>query len=369
MLSRLIKRLAGAPPPPVGAVAVDGAFLEDLTRTYARCAQQVLDDNFDHDRYGEEALAELSVRTAAFTTATLGSLMNEPRQWARAHDLFSDARSRRWFVDLVVYRLLGHRHVRLSRDDGRFRADCDLARAMGEDGAALSGGYGPARRYRIDGTEGESVVLDGWWFNIAWPFLIGQYRLDRDAVRIAVEPGDRVIDAGACFGDTTLAFADAAGSGGRVHAFEIIQENLAVARHNLTLNPRFASTVCFSAEALGDRCGTLYVHGSGPGAIVSTAPSAEPVTVTTIDEYVRREALERVDFIKMDIEGSEAAALRGATDTLRRFRPKLAISLYHRPEDLRQIPLWVDNLRLGYRLYLDHYTIHLEETVLYAVAD
>ena len=367
MLSRFIKHLARAPQP-AGAVAEDGAFLEDLTRTYARCAQQVLDDNFDHDRYGEEAGARLSGRTVAFATATLGSLMSEPGQLARAYGRFSDALSRRWFVDLVVYRLLGHRHVRLARNDARFRADCERARGMGEDGAALSGGYGPARRYRMAGTDGESVVLDGWWFNIAWPFLIGQYRLDRDQVRIAVEPGDRVIDAGACFGDTTLAFADAAGSGGRVHAFEIIPGNLAVARHNLSLNPRFASSVHFSAEALGERCGTLYVHGGGTGAMVSTAPSAEPVAVTTIDDYVRREALERIDFIKMDIEGSETAALRGATDTLRRFRPKLAISLYHRPVDLWQIPLWVDSLGLGYRLYLDHYTIHLEETVLYAVA-
>jgi hypothetical protein len=76
----------------------------------------------------------------------------------------------------------------------------------------------------------------------------------------------------------------------------------------------------------------------------------------------------RVDFIKMDIEGSELAALKGASGALREWKPRLAISLYHRVEDFHAIPLWLDSLGLGYRFFLDHYSIHHEETVLYAIA-
>jgi hypothetical protein len=67
-------------------------------------------------------------------------------------------------------------------------------------------------------------------------------------------------------------------------------------------------------------------------------------------------------------EGSELSALKGAETSIRRWRPKLAISLYHRPEDFFSIPLRIDSLSVGYNFFLDHYSIHNEETVLYAAA-
>ena len=66
--------------------------------------------------------------------------------------------------------------------------------------------------------------------------------------------------------------------------------------------------------------------------------------------------------------GSELAALQGGENVLRRDRPRLAISLYHRSEDFFAIPLWIDGLGCGYRFYLQHYSIHGEETVLYAIS-
>ncbi len=370
MLSRFIKswgRPAAAGELPAGA---GGArFSAHLTRVYAAATQACFDDNFDHDRYGPVADSALHARTQAFCAATISDLLESPAPAARLYELLQDDQSRACLIDLIAYRLLGHRHVRLERNNARFHAHCARARSMGEAGAALVGGYGDARRYHLQGESGQQVVLDGWWFNVAWSFLIRQYWLTRgDATLVAARPGDCVIDAGACFGDTTLAFADAVGAGGQVHAFEVVPDNLAVARHNLSLNPRFAATVRCNAQALGAVSGRLYVHGSGPGAVVNAQAGGQPVDVISIDEYVTNEALTQVDFIKMDIEGSESQALDGAIETLRRFRPKLAISLYHRPIDLTRIPLWVDNLGLGYRLHLDHYTIHQEETVLYAIA-
>ena len=88
----------------------------------------------------------------------------------------------------------------------------------------------------------------------------------------------------------------------------------------------------------------------------------------SIDSLVSEGVIERIDFIKMDIEGSELAALMGGEFALRKWKPKLAISLYHRPEDLFAIPIWIESLQCGYRFFLDHYSIHHEETVLYAQA-
>jgi FkbM family methyltransferase len=345
------------------------AFIERLAAGFGAAMQRSEPDNFDHERYGEPGTGASRARIAAFADQTLKSLIGRPDDWNLLHDRLADDASRNWLLDLAMYRLLGHSHVRLPTNCPAFHAQCAHAKTLGEPGGALVGGAAESRRYQIAGLHGQVVVLDGWWFNIAWPFLLRQYFFERGGVRIAPRAGDCVIDAGACFGDTTLAFADAVGVSGQVHGFEVVPGNLAVARHNVALNPRFQSSVILDSRALGKDPGTLYLHGSGPGALVSADPGGDPVAVVAIDDYVDVAGLPRVDFIKMDIEGSESAALEGAIGTLRRWRPRLAISLYHHPSDLTRIPLWVDNLDLGYRLYLDHHTIHHEETVLYAVAE
>jgi len=93
--------------------------------------------------------------------------------------------------------------------------------------------------------------------------------------------------------------------------------------------------------------------------------SAETVT---IDDFVTRAELERVDFVKLDIEDAEAAALTGAKTTIERWKPKLAVAIYHSDEQFVAVPELVAELEPSYRLFLDHLTVHDEETVLYATA-
>ena len=76
---------------------------------------------------------------------------------------------------------------------------------------------------------------------------------------------------------------------------------------------------------------------------------------------------ERVTFIKMDIEGAEVEALKGAKEIIQRDRPKLAISAYHRAEDIVNIPILVKEFVPDYHLYFRHYSNDVNETVLYAV--
>ena len=68
----------------------------------------------------------------------------------------------------------------------------------------------------------------------------------------------------------------------------------------------------------------------------------------------------------MDIEGAEPLALEGAIETIKRFRPKLAIAIYHSMNDFVAIPNWILNLDLDYEIFIGHYTIHAEETVCFA---
>lgn len=74
-----------------------------------------------------------------------------------------------------------------------------------------------------------------------------------------------------------------------------------------------------------------------------------------------------ITLIKMDVEGAEMEALRGAVDTIRRNRPKLAISIYHKRDDILEIPLFIHQLDLGYKFYLRHHSTTFDELVLYAV--
>lgn len=74
-----------------------------------------------------------------------------------------------------------------------------------------------------------------------------------------------------------------------------------------------------------------------------------------------------IDFIKLDVEGAEIPALRGASRLLERCRPTLAISLYHRPDDLWAIPETLDSLCPDYRLLIRQHYFNSFDCVLYAI--
>jgi hypothetical protein len=105
---------------------------------------------------------------------------------------------------------------------------------------------------------------------------------------------------------------------------------------------------------------------NGPGSRPAADSRGVEVETQTIDDLVAANSLDRVDFIKMDIEAAEPDALMGAEQTLRKHRPQLAISIYHDARHFACIPNWLADLNLGYRFFIDHFTIHSEETVLFA---
>ena len=75
---------------------------------------------------------------------------------------------------------------------------------------------------------------------------------------------------------------------------------------------------------------------------------SEVIDIVDIDSYVKQHELD-VALIKLDLEGEEENALEGAVETIRRQRPVLLVSIYHRPSDFFSLRGWLDRLRIGYQ--------------------
>src|SRR5258707_15414601 len=146
--------------------------------------------------------------------------------------------------------------------------------------------------------------------------------------------------------------------------------NIGILQQNLAFNADLGAKTRVIQRALWSRSGEKFVFNDmGPGSHPTADGAGVDVETQTVDDFVSENSVERIDFIKMDIEGAEPEALVGAERTIRKYRPQLAISVYHDPRHFASIPRWIVGLDLGYRLYLDHFTIHEEETVLFARAD
>ena len=115
--------------------------------------------------------------------------------------------------------------------------------------------------------------------------------------------------------------------------------------------------------ALGSVRGTMPFNATGTAGS-SLGLSEDLVSITTLDHLLQDES---PTFIKMDIEGAELDALRGAEQTIRRCKPVLAACLYHRPADLWQIPLFVHSICPDYNFFLRRYSDECWEEVFYAV--
>jgi FkbM family methyltransferase len=103
--------------------------------------------------------------------------------------------------------------------------------------------------------------------------------------------------------------------------------------------------------------------GSGEGASISETGTAH-IAVAALDDVLAGHA---VDFIKLDVEGMELKALQGGRKLIQRSRPVLALSLYHLPQDLWELPLALADLFEGYRFHVRQHWFNSFDSVLYGI--
>ena len=343
-------------------------FMDDILQSFYVKIHSFQENNWDFERYislGKDADKTFFIDQCKYY---LNFLFKNQEKLEYVYNLLADNESKDWLKNILLFRILGHMHFRLPTNNEQHWQKRQKAKQMrvSESNLNYLGTFGALEKYAVS-FEGQDITLDCGWGNLAWTFLFKQYYLNRNTVKVQPELGDYIIDAGSCFGDTSLAFATSVRENGRIFSFEIEQNNLDIACYNLMQNESLAERIVISKYALSDTPESkLYLHGYGPGATISDKPSNTPITTTTIDHVVNEGSIDKVNFIKMDIEGSELQTLHGAVETIRKFRPKLAISIYHKPTDIFEIPIFIHRLDVGYQLFIDHYTIHNEETVLYA---
>lgn len=164
------------------------------------------------------------------------------------------------------------------------------------------------------------------------------------------------IDGGGCKGETTLLFAEKHPDYKRVDIFEPDERNISAARLSVSrlMNTRFHPI------GLSDERGTLYFD-SGQGSASSISDKGDvAIDVEALDNIVQD-----ASFIKLDLEGWELPALKGAETNIRTNRPKLAVGAYHNPKDFLEITAWVLDVQPDYKVALRHYTESWTESVLY----
>jgi FkbM family methyltransferase len=184
-------------------------------------------------------------------------------------------------------------------------------------------------------------------------FTLAEQDLQIYGTEGGVQPGDVVLDCGANVGTFTRT---ALARGARlVVAIEPTPSTVESLRRNFA-SEIAAGRVIVYPKGVWDRVDTLDLAVGSDGNTTGNSfvfgrdlTTKVKVPLTTIDLLVAELNLPRVDFIKMDIEGAEKQALRGAADTIQKYRPRMAIASEHLPEDPGEIPKVVDAIWGGYQ--------------------
>ena len=184
--------------------------------------------------------------------------------------------------------------------------------------------------------------------------------IDRDIINF--DNKEVIIDAGAYNGDSASLFRDRVGMSAAIYSFEPDSSNYdelkkRVYNDSKIYPEKIGLWKCKDTLRFSDDCnGSSHVERGG----------VFEIQVMDLDTYCREKDIIPT-YIKMDIEGAEMEALLGAQGNIKNNKPKLAICLYHKKEDIFAIPLLVHKMNPSYKMYIRHYSNYRTDTLLYAV--
>ncbi|MBU2703218.1 FkbM family methyltransferase [Sporomusaceae bacterium BoRhaA] len=182
-----------------------------------------------------------------------------------------------------------------------------------------------------------------------------------------IKLGDKEIfvDAGAYDGGTILEFLQKVQNKfTTIYSFELDRKNFSILEETMVkMDSALKSKIHIYNIGLWDKRKTIRYNELIQGSNIEDEGEIEG-NVDALDNVLCNS---KVTLIKMDIEGAELKALQGAAQSIKNYKPKMAICVYHNPEDLWEISLYLKSIVPEYKIYLRHYTTFESETVCYAV--
>lgn len=170
------------------------------------------------------------------------------------------------------------------------------------------------------------------------------------------------VDCGGWIGDSVDKFIQyTKGAYRKIFLYEADKKNIMKAQNNL----KKFDNIIYRGVGVGEKHERLKFNATGlsSSSFDSHNDGGELIEVVPLDGDIKGQ----ITFVKMDVEGVELSVLKGCKKHIQQDRPVLAVCLYHNPEDIYEIPLYIDSLVDNYKYYIRHYTLHHGETVLYAV--
>ncbi len=190
-----------------------------------------------------------------------------------------------------------------------------------------------------------------------------------DIIMSNLNESEVFLDVGAFIGDSSIEFINAVNNKfSKIIGFEPKTENIETALSQLN-----DDRIQFYPYGVGEKNETLYLYGEeglDDFAHISEDKNDNytEIKIISIDNFIKDFINEKYTYMKMDIEGMEVSALKGAANTIREYHPKLAISIYHKLDDFITIPDTILSIDPSYKLYIRHYWGYCgTDTVLFAI--
>ncbi len=184
-----------------------------------------------------------------------------------------------------------------------------------------------------------------------------------EAFKNIIKPtkNEAYVDLGAYTGDTIaelLSYTN--GKYERIYALEPNVRNF----KKLTANTEGMQN-CFVENAAAWNCDDVLIFNAGGGRQSQVSKNGIETRATSVDILLKGE---KATYIKYDVEGAEKQAIEGTTETIKAYKPKLCVALYHRAVDMFELPLQILSICPDYKLYVRHYPYYPAwETNLFCV--
>jgi FkbM family methyltransferase len=187
----------------------------------------------------------------------------------------------------------------------------------------------------------KKLPLESLWYCInELCFDYDDHYYEIDETKVA--PDDIVVDSGAAEGLFSLLIMKRCE---QVYTIEPLPDYIEA----LKLTFANASNVVIMPYALGEEKGKGLLSENSVGSSLINKGKGVSVDITTIDDLFFNKGV-RISYIKSDTEGSDLAILKGAEKTIKKYKPKIAITVYHKPDECKQIFEYLKSINPGYKI-------------------